>query len=136
MAIIQVISERSADEFLWAGCERRYLSSDGKDGIIQRTYIGLVLEKGERNMYDDSDMYALVWDESAQEPRKVFYASTMYPSYDNSAQVDATPEVVAKYTAYKEKAVKEEKARAFMGEIYRVRKGRAVKVIKGRRYDR
>jgi len=67
-----------------------------------RTHVGLCLQDRERNGYDDSDFYMTVWDEAAQAPREIMFATTRgwsYPSYGSF--VDATPEVVAKWEAWK-----------------------------------
>lgn len=76
-----------------------------------RTHIGLVLELGEYNMYDDSDFYAIVWDTAKQRPREVGYATTRGWSYPNGASVDATPEVRAAYLAFRERLRIEAEAR-------------------------
>lgn len=40
------------------------------------TYEGCVFETRERNFYDDSDFYAVVWDEASQDVIEVEYATT------------------------------------------------------------
>lgn len=56
------------------------------------TYVGCVLGLGEYNGYDDSDFYAMVWDEENQTVKKVWYDTTR--AYTNTtAHVDATDEV-------------------------------------------
>lgn len=67
---------------------------------MQISYEGCVLETRERNLYDDSDFYALVWDETEQRVKSVEYATTRGWTYPNHADVDATPEVRAKAEAY------------------------------------
>lgn len=57
------------------------------------TYEGAVLTTRERNYRDDSDFYAVVWDEAAQDLKTVEYATTRGWTYNNGATVDATPEV-------------------------------------------
>ena len=71
---------------------------------MRTTHIGLVVRAGEHNYRDDSDFFAIVWDEENEKPREVEYASTRGWTYPNSATVDATPEVIWKY--YKYRAVK------------------------------
>jgi hypothetical protein len=60
----------------------------------QETYAGCVLATYERNGYNDSDFYAVVWDTESGMIRSVCYGSTSYWSYHNHASVDATPEVI------------------------------------------
>lgn len=60
------------------------------------TFEGCVLYTGEHNYYDDSDFYALVWDDEAGKVREIEYASTRGWSYHNGAKVDATEQVRAK----------------------------------------
>lgn len=66
----------------------------GGCGDPQYTYEGAVLGMFERNGYDDSDFYAIVWDAAHARIRSVCYASTCGWSYHNNATVDATPEVL------------------------------------------
>ncbi|QDN94948.1 hypothetical protein FNV58_01050 (plasmid) [Streptomyces sp. RLB1-9] len=65
----------------------------------ERTYEGAVLRLRERNGYDDSDFYALVWDEEQQRVREIQYATTRGWTYHNGASIDATHEVIAKAVA-------------------------------------
>ena len=64
------------------------------------THHGIVLELREYNERDDSDFYVLVWDEATQKPKKVNYATTAAWTYLNTASVDATEEVKAKYALW------------------------------------
>jgi len=59
-------------------------------------YEGAVLQLFERNGYDDSDFYAIVWDDDEGTTKQVCYATTRGWTYANGATVDATPEVLAK----------------------------------------
>lgn len=59
------------------------------------TYVGSVLHTYERNGWDDSDWFAIVWDAESGTIRHVGYASTSSWTYHNGADVDATPEVLA-----------------------------------------
>lgn len=75
-----------------------------------KTHVGLCLEDHEINGYDDSDFYMVVWNEEKQAPERITYATTRgwsYPAY--GSYVDATPEVRAKYEAWK--AQRDEEAR-------------------------
>jgi hypothetical protein len=56
------------------------------------SYQGAVLAVRERNFYDDSDFYAVVWD--GQTLKSVTYGTTRAWTYPNHAEVDATPEVL------------------------------------------
>ena len=64
------------------------------------SYRGCVLETRERNYYDDSDFYAVVWDEEKGCVREVDYATTRAWTYRNFARVDATDDVRAKAKAW------------------------------------
>lgn len=66
----------------------------------ETSYEGMVLRLGEHNWYDDSDFYALVWDEATQSVKKITYATTRGWTYHNGAKVDASPEVRAKAEAW------------------------------------
>ena len=67
------------------------------------SYEGRVLKTGERNYYDDSDFYALVWDDETQSVKYVEYATTRGWTYHNGASVDASEDVVAKAVAWQTK---------------------------------
>ena len=69
-------------------------------GFYEESYVGKVLDLGEHNWYDDSDFFAVVWDDAKNEPKEVTYASTRWWSYNDTAFVDADSSVLAKYNAY------------------------------------
>lgn len=76
-----------------------------------KTHVGVCLFERESNGYHDSDFYMTYWDEAKQEPVTVCFATTRgwtYPCYASSP--DATPEVWAKYNAWKEKKAAEYRA--------------------------
>jgi hypothetical protein len=64
------------------------------------TWTGCVLWTGEHNWHDDSDFYAVVWDDAAGQTREIEYASTRGWTYHNSAVIDASEEFQAKAAAY------------------------------------
>ncbi len=66
----------------------------------ETTYEGCVLRTGEHNFYDDSDFYAMVWDEKTESVIKITYGTTRGWTYHNSAAVDATAEVREKAEAW------------------------------------
>lgn len=71
-------------------CARDYAPCTGREV----SYEGAVLDKIERNGYDDSDFDAIVWDAAEGRVRVVNYASTRGWTYHNGATVDATPETL------------------------------------------
>ena len=89
---------------------------------MRTTHVGKVLSLGERNGYDDSDFYAVVWDDEKNAPEEITYASTRGWTYPNGASVDATPEVVAKHEAWA--AAVRESAREARVEAERRRQSR------------
>lgn len=100
---------------------------------METSHIGLVLDEGERNGYDDSDFYAIVWNPTTNATDEITYASTRGWTYPNSATVDATPEVRAAYQAHLEaKRDAWHKAQAAK-EALTVGKGKTVEVFKGRK---
>lgn len=95
------------------------------------SFEGAVLATRERNMHDDSDFYAVVWDDEAGAIRDIEYATTRYATYGNTAQADATDEVKAKarkYLAdwtYKQLLIDEAR------KAETVELGKTVRVVKG-----
>jgi hypothetical protein len=84
-------------------------------------------------MRDDSDFYAVVWNEDTQTIGHVEYATTRGWSYPNGAAVDATPEVKAKANAYLKVKAKEAWDRKNQEEAQTPAKGKRVRVVKGRK---
>lgn len=72
----------------------------GPCGNSVETWKGCVLWTGEHNWHDDSDFYAVVWDEEAGQTREIEYASTRGWTYHNGATVDADDETRTKAEAY------------------------------------
>ncbi len=103
------------------------------DGTTDVTYVGRVLETRERNYWDDSDFYAIVWDDETGHPKHVDYASTRYWTYDNYATVDADEATLAAYAAWRAARAAEGRAAAAAAEAATVRKGKLVRVVKGRK---
>lgn len=105
---------------------------NGED-IVVTSYKGCVLATRERNGYDDSDFYAVVWDEEAQICRSVEYATTRFYTYGNYAEIDATPEAIAKAQVWLRKwAVMRLESEA-ANKARKPSIGKTVKVIKGRK---
>jgi len=118
------------------GCYTEWADGHGRCWVrdplyMETTHVGVVLALGEYNGRDDSDFYAVVW--TGEGTERVEYASTRGWTYPNGAAVDATPEVLDAYEAYcaaARKRAADEKAAA---EAKVPRKGRTVKVVKGRK---
>ena len=113
--------------------------SEERDGghaeIIEtkETYVGRVLETYEENGYNDSDFYAIVWDDETNSLIHKQFATTRFYSNGYGAKIDATPEVIAKATA-------ERKARFLKSAIEKdeetaktVAKGKMVEINRGRK---
>lgn len=94
---------------------------------------GMVIETREENYHDDSDFYAIVWDEENQKTSKVYYATTRAYTYNNWAKVDASPEVVAKAQAYTDEQVFQARLRRDKIEASEIAIGKVVKVVRGRK---
>lgn len=105
----------------------------GYKGFVTVSYKGAVLDTRERNGYDDSDFYARVWDEESGTVKDIEYATTRGWTYGNSADIDATPEVVAKANAYYAKLAlgRLKEAAAVAARTPAI--GKTVKVVKGRK---
>ncbi len=100
---------------------------------MEKNYEGCVLEKRELNGYDDSDFYAIVWDEPSQSIKRVEYATTRAWTYPNSAVVDATPEVLAKAEKFLADCYFETFKKHNVRDAQTPASGKTVKVIKGRK---
>lgn len=104
MAIFKMLSKYDQSDWEGAYCPLSWNGDKSwdKQVILKETHKGLCLFDSERNMRDDSDFYMTVWDVESKSPKTVMFASTRgwtYPCY--SSYVDATPEVVEAYQAWK-----------------------------------
>lgn len=86
---------------------------------------GCVVELRERNGYHDSDFEALYWDEDSKAFRWCEYASTRGWTYPAHAEIDATPEVRARWDAELERA----RQAAIARERAIPKKGRIVEIL-------
>lgn len=66
----------------------------------EESWTGCVLRLGEHNWHDDSDFFALVWDEEQGKVREIQYATTRGWTYHDNAKVDATDLARAKAVAW------------------------------------
>lgn len=107
-----------------------YWSKPGQEIWTVETHQGLVLSTGEMNGYDDSDFYAVVWNEAAGHTERVTYASTRGWTYPNNATVDATEEVKAKYAARCAAITAELRARKAATEAAAPVKGKRAKTVR------
>ena len=96
------------------------------------SFVGAVLDTGEMNGYNDSDFYAVVWDEERQTIHRVEYDSTRYAG-GGSAVIDATDEVKEKASAYVYKELLELWNRKNEETSKIPIKGNRVRVVSGRK---
>jgi hypothetical protein len=107
--------------------------TDTGEDFYSVTYKERVLYRGEHNYYDDSDFYAIVWDDKQGKPVEVTYATTRGWTYNNSATVDATPYIVALWDAYKATQRAEYEATLAAKEAATPSEGKTVRVVHGRK---
>jgi len=107
----------------------------GKPLVVawNQSYVGAVLMTYERNGYDDSDFFAIVYDEATDSLKHVEYASTRGYTYDCGARVDATEEVKAKAREVLRRASFRSLTAAAANEAEAPEVGKAVTVVKGRK---
>lgn len=102
-------------------------------GVRTEFHKGCVITTRERNYRDDSDFYAVVWDEEKQEVRSFEYATTRFYTYDNDAHTDATPEILAKAQKWSYAQTRKRVFDAYLGSLKKVEKGDKVRVLRGRK---
>lgn len=117
---------------VWEGLSRKNEETGKYESYVKESYVGATLGEYERNGRDDSDFYAIVWDEEKQKVRSFEYNSTRYAGGGNCV-VDATPEVLAKAKAYYKPLVAENIRKASEIEAKKIHKGDRVRVVKGRK---
>lgn len=107
---------------------KEYNQGDSEMVMIDE-YHGCVLSEYERNMYDDSDFIAVIWDFNLNKPRRITYATTRAWTYPCGCVVDATEEVKQLYAEWKAKAkTKWDEYKKAM-DFYIPKKGRMAKSI-------
>lgn len=107
--------------------------SDKCAACLDVTYEGAVLDMTERNGYDDSDFYAVVWDEAEGRVKSIQYATTRGWTYCNGASIDATPEVQEKAAAWYRAELIAREERNIRAELAAPHVGALVRVIRGRK---
>ena len=109
-----------------------------EDGAYQQaiSHEGAVLGTYERNMRDDSDFHAIYWNPEKQEPGDTIYATTRGWTYENSATVDATPEVWTEFHEFLAGRLKALILDRIWREARTIEIGKEVIVIKGRKIAR
>jgi len=113
--------------------------SDKRDGglaeIIEtkETYTERVLEVYEDNGYNDSDFYAVVWDDEQNCLLHKQYATTRFYSEGYGAKVDATPEIIEKAKAEKEKYFLKFAIESDIENAKSIKIGKRVEVTRGRK---
>jgi len=95
-------------------------------------FVGCVLDKGEMNYYDDSDFYAVVWDEEQRVVRRVMYATTRAWCENIGCVVDATPETIRKAEAFLAGHLYDLLQESYRKTAAEVAVGKQVVVVKGR----
>lgn len=113
--------------------ERNVAVLRGIYGKTEPEYVGCVLDTYEHNGYDDSDWYAICWDEEKQELVHIEYDTTRAGG-GGYARIDAAEDVIRKvYRHYKEIARKEFDSTWNPEQAKKVRKEDTVRVIRGRK---
>ena len=96
-------------------------------------HTGHVLTRYEVNGYDDSDFYAVVYNPNTNALEHVFYATTRCYTYNDSAVVDATPEVIEQARAVLRTVVEQHIRKADHLDTLKLKVGRVVRFVKAYR---
>lgn len=113
-----------------SGAWSRHEEQPAGDAAWRVEYEGAVLDTFERNGYDDSDFFAIVWD--GEKVTSVEYATTRGWTYPNTATVDATDEVRAKATDWFRARAREREERLDRAAAETPAVGKKVRVTKAR----
>ena len=111
--------------------EMASMSVIGYDG--KESYKGLVLQTYEKNGYEDSDFFAIVWDEEKQGLYHVEYDTTRCGG-NGTAEVDATADVIRKARKYVAKIQFKKISNELAQEALTPDKGKMVRIERGRKY--
>lgn len=94
-------------------------------------YVGTTLTTRERNYHDDSDFYAVVWDEADGQVKCVDYGTTRF-CWMGDATTDATPDIVAKANAWAQATLRDDIRKALEADARKVRIGDEVRTTVSR----
>jgi hypothetical protein len=136
--IYQLVTPKGGDnERPLTDSEQRQLGHERDDtkNAILTTYEGKVLARYEKNGYHDSDFYAIVETDEPGKFTTVCYASTRGWTYLNGAIVDATPDVVERYEAFRKDIRDDAIAAREARQKLVLAKDLPVRVIKGKNKD-
>lgn len=97
-------------------------------------YIGLVLDKYENNYYEDSDFKAIVYIPEKDRVEHIEYATTRGYTYDNWAEIDASPEVIEKAKTVILRNTASFAHAQYVNESAVPKIGKLVEVVKGRKH--
>ena len=111
------------------------LDADGNREMLARksTYIGAVLETYERNGYNDSDFYAIVWDDKKNDLIHKEVGTTRFYTEGYGAEVDATDEVKEKALAVRKAYYLKSVTESAVEKAKSIEKGKMVEVTSGRK---
>jgi hypothetical protein len=99
----------------------------------KETYVGRVLETYEENGYNDSDFYAIVWDDETNSLIHKQFATTRFYSNGYGAKIDATPEIVEKATAERKNRFLKSATENDEETAKTIAKGKMVEINRGRK---
>lgn len=142
MAIVNMIDNNREEFPEGAYCDLSYSkpSTDGRRQVIvlYESHNGRCISKREQNGRDDSDFYMLVWNEEKGAAESIMFATTRGWSYPClGSRVDATPDTLAKYEAWRTKAQAERAAQTERERLAYEAKmpsiGKRIRVIAGRK---
>lgn len=135
MSIINIAHSQADAEARGTNVHRIDANHDGSVIVwTYETHHGLCIRDRERNGYDDSDWYMLVWDWAKMEPYEICFASTRgwsYPCY--GSRPDATPEVMAAHKIWDDARIAQARAEQERLEALEPREGKIVRVVRGRK---
>lgn len=132
MPIIHMCSK--PEEMPASGRNLREIEAGASKMFTYETHHGLCIRDYERNGYNDSDWYMVVWNPEKGEPETIEFASTRgwsYPCYASSP--DATPEIRAAYDAWEAEAERKYRELEAEREARTPKCGKTLKVVRGRK---
>lgn len=131
MALITKTTDR---KYIPEGATVTEVTKDGQTYFLCEQYAGRIVAQRERNYYDDSDFYVIVWDSEKKVPFEVQTWTTRYPSdFLVSEAVDATDEVREEYSAYRKAERERDEEYRRQQEARRPSTGKTIRVFKGRK---
>ena len=105
----------------------------GREIFIEKKHEGRVVATGEHNYHNDSDFYAVVYDQKTDSFFECEFGTTRHYTYNNGATIDAPKHLIDLYIERERQASIEREREYYRKKRLTVGRDKTVKVVKGKK---